>query len=82
MKRLLRGTLLASTLLLVSCASTTPNLQRETARAVGGNIAPEAVAVSNVQRGMTSVKWQGDTPQGHYDCSADDMVRRVYCVRR
>lgn len=66
----------------VGCANTTPNLQRETARNIGGNLYPEEVHVSNVKRGITSVKWGAETPKGTYDCSADDMLRRVYCVKR
>jgi len=66
----------------VGCANTTPNLQRETARNIGGNMSPEQVQVSNVKRGMTSVKWGAETPQGVYDCSADDMLRRVHCVKK
>ncbi|MGH8612608.1 MAG: hypothetical protein ACREYF_11395 [Gammaproteobacteria bacterium] len=65
----------------VGCASTSENLQRETARYIG-DIAPDQVNVTNVQRGVTDVKWEAETPQGVYSCSADDMVRRTYCVKR
>jgi hypothetical protein len=68
--------------LLASCVSSGENLERETARSIGGNIAPESVTVSNVDRGATSVKWDAQTPGGQYACSADDMVRRVYCVKK
>ena len=68
--------------LLVGCASTGENLQRETARNLGDNVDPAAVTVSNVQRGMTSVSWDVETPKGPYSCSADDMVRRVHCVKK
>lgn len=74
--------MIAGTLaLLAGCASTTGNLQRETARSIGGNIADNQVVVTDVVRGMTSVKWKAATSGGTYDCSADDMVRRVHCVR-
>ncbi len=63
-----------------SCASTLANLQRETARFIG-DISPEQVTVSNIQYGMTDVKWEAETPKGGYSCSADDMVRRTYCVK-
>jgi len=67
--------------IFAGCASTAGNLQRETARFLG-DIAPEAVMVSNVDRGATSVSWVAETPKGPYKCSADDMVRRVYCVKK
>lgn len=68
-------------LLLMGCASTPENLQRETARYIG-DISPEQVKVSNVQHGITDVKWEAATPKGLYSCSADDMVRRPYCVKK
>ena len=63
------------------CASTGDNLQRETARAIGGNISPEQVSVSSIDRGTTSVKWKASAPTGSYECSADDMVRKVLCTK-
>lgn len=67
--------------LLAGCASTTQNLQFETARFLG-NVDPKAVTVSNIDRGMTSVSWDATASKGNYGCSADDMVRRVYCVKK
>ena len=64
-----------------ACANTDVNLRRETARYIG-NVAPDEVTVSNVQRGMTNVDWSAATPRGHYKCSSDDMLRRVFCVKR
>ena len=61
------------------CASTITNLQRETARFIG-DIHPDEVSVYNINRGITDVRWEVDTPKGKYSCSADDMVRRVYCA--
>lgn len=66
---------------VAGCASTTENLQRETARSIG-DVTPQAVAVKNVNRGVTSVSWEADSPKGAYSCSADDMVRRVHCVKK
>lgn len=66
----------------VGCASTEDNLQRETARSIGGNVAPSQVTVSNIERGATSLKWKAATPYGRYECSADDMVRRVLCIKK
>lgn len=81
-RRLHRPLVALATLALAACASTDGNLQRETARAIGGNVAPEHVQVSNINRGATSVSWQAASPRGAYSCSADDMVRRVHCVKK
>jgi hypothetical protein len=64
--------------LLSACASTTENLQRETARSIGNNIGPSDVAVSNINRRATSVSWDAAAKGVNYNCSADDMVRRIY----
>lgn len=69
------------TLVMVACASSTDNLARESARAIGG-LTSDQVTVSNVDRGATSVSWEADTPNGHYKCEADDMLRRTNCVKR
>jgi len=68
-------------LLLTSCASTIPNLQRESARNIGNNLMSKDVVISNVKRGATSVTWTATTPSGCYECEADDMLRRVNCVK-
>jgi starvation-inducible outer membrane lipoprotein len=73
--------LVAAGLLLAGCASTDDNLQRETARSIGQNLSPDAISVTNIDRGMTNVRWDAATPNGAYQCSADDMVRRVVCVK-
>ena len=67
-------------LTLTSCANTSANLKRETARFIG-NISSEQVTVSNIQRGATEVKWKAHTNNGLYNCESDDMVRRVHCVK-
>jgi len=67
-------------LIFSGCASSVANLQRETARYIG-DIHPDQVKVYNIDRGATNVKWEADTPKGKYSCSADDMIRRVYCVK-
>lgn len=67
---------------MFGCSSTGDNLQRETARSIGGNVSPEQVTVSDIDRGATSVKWKATAPNGRYDCSADDMVRRVLCTKK
>ena len=74
--------LLSSFLLLSACASTDENLRMETARFLGGNISPNQVTVSNIDRGASTVKWKAAAPNGNYDCWADDMVRKVGCAKQ
>jgi hypothetical protein len=66
--------------LICSCATSLENLQRATANEVGNTLTKE-VKIFNVKRGVTSVSWQAKTPTGCYECDADDMVRRVHCVK-
>jgi len=66
---------------ILGCASTSANLQRETAKVIG-DISPEQVTILNIDRGITNVKWEAETPKGKYNCSADDMVRRPHCVKK
>ena len=68
--------------LLSGCASTIENVQRETARSIGGDVLPDKVVVKDIDRRATSVKWNAETPKGSYACSADDMMRRVLCVKK
>lgn len=74
--------MLATPLFVSGCASTEANLQRETARAIGRGISPEEVKVHEIDRGISSVRWSAQTPKGAFNCSADDMVRRVYCTKK
>lgn len=74
--------LVLSVLVIGGCASTDDNLQRASAMAIGNNTDPSTVTVSDIDRGATSVKWMATTPAGRYACSADDMVRRPYCVKK
>jgi hypothetical protein len=67
--------------LLCGCASTEANLQRESARSIGKGLSPDQVAIANIKRGMANVSWTAETPKGKFKCSADDMVRRVNCVK-
>ena len=68
--------------LIVSCASNIQSLQRESARNIGNNLKPTDITISDVKRGALNVDWKATTPDGTtYDCSADDMVRRVNCVK-
>lgn len=78
----MRKALVVAALALAGCASSTENLQRATAMSIGGNIAPEQIAVADVSRGITDVRWTASAAGQTYSCSADDMVRRPYCARR
>jgi hypothetical protein len=85
MKSALSATLVCATAVfscLSGCASTTENLRLETARFLGGNVSPGQVTVTAIDRGASSVKWAAATPDGNYACGADDMVRRVSCVKQ
>jgi hypothetical protein len=62
-----------------ACQSNDANLRRESARIIG-NYTPDQIAVSEVDRGMTTINWKAATPNGTYKCTADDMLRRVKCV--
>jgi hypothetical protein len=65
---------------LVGCASSPVNLQRETARVLGQQVHPSSIEVSNIDRSIRSVTWTATAQGRSYQCSADDMVRRPYCV--
>lgn len=79
MKKIILGFVFV--LVIVGCASTGANLQIESARAIG-NTTPDAVRVSNIDRGLTTVKWDAQSASDTYKCSADDMLRRVLCVKK
>ena len=73
---------LAAILVLAGCANMDSALQRETARAIDGNVRPDDVKLSNVDRSFMSVKWNVEVDQqGLYECNADDMLKRVNCVK-
>jgi hypothetical protein len=58
-------------------ASSEANLQRETGRIL--NVDPVRISVYEIDRHATNVSWKATTPDGTYNCSADDMVRRPAC---
>lgn len=66
--------------LLGGCASSNDNLQRATAQEIGNTLTND-VAVSDVNRKATNVSWKAKAPAGCYQCDADDMVRKVHCVK-
>lgn len=68
--------------LIVSCASNIQSLQRESARNIGNNLKPTDITITDVNRSAFNVDWKVTTPDGTtYDCNADDMVRRVNCLK-
>lgn len=70
-------------IVLAGCASSVDNLQRASAMSIGKSILPESIQISNVQRGVTDVRWTATPPRGPtYICSADDMVRNPSCSRQ
>lgn len=84
MKSMLKMTMIAlvAGFLAVGCASTQQNLAMATATEIGG-LTSKDVEVSEVDRGMTHVRWVATTKDGRvYDCEADDMVRKVNVVER
>jgi len=68
--------------ILSGCASSIDNLQRESARNIDTIIHPKDIQITDIQRGAMNVNWKATVIDGTvYSCSADDMVRRVYCVK-
>jgi uncharacterized protein YcfL len=50
--------------------------------ASNNNLRPSDITITDVNRGAFNVDWKATTPDGTtYDCNADDMVRRVNCVK-
>lgn len=72
--------ILMLTVMLAACASTNEALMRESASSIGGKASPDAVKVRNVDRGVTTVKWEAETAEGVYSCWADDMLRHTKCA--
>jgi uncharacterized protein YcfL len=75
----MRGVFLLVLLTLVGCASSPANLQRETARVIGRNVAPQAIDISHINRGFATVTWHARAQGRTYECEADDRVHRPYC---
>jgi hypothetical protein len=71
----------ACSLAVAACASNEMALQRAAAEQIGNNTSPSDIQVSDVQRGMMNVSWTATAPDGKYECSADDMVRRPLCTK-
>ena len=76
------STFITTVFVVTGCASNNENLQRSTARSIGKDLSPDVINILNVDRGASSVKWTADAQGATYSCSADDMVRQVYCVKK
>ncbi len=69
-------------LLITGCASSLNNLSMRTVQSIGNEqMLSSDITVTDINRGATRVTWQAHTPKGIYSCEADDMVRRVNCVK-
>jgi len=67
---------------IAGCASNIQSLQRESALSIGNNLKPSDITITDVSRSTFNVDWKATTSDGTtYDCNADDMVRRVNCVK-
>ena len=56
-------------------------LQRESARSIG-DVLPDSVAITDVRRSETFIRWTATSAKGRYICTSDHSVGRVRCVRR
>lgn len=77
-----RSIFLIAAFVLAGCANTDTALMRESAITIGGSVRPDSVQLQNVDRGITTVTWDAVTSEGAFNCSADDMLKRVRCVPR
>ena len=56
------------------------NMARATAQAIGHNVDPQSIKVSDAHIGKHEATWTADTPIGRFQCSDDDNVRgAAYC---
>lgn len=63
---------------LSACASSDQSLRAASASSL--RVAPDRIAVADIQRGMMDVTWTANANGRRYACIADDMVRRPSCV--
>ena len=79
MRSIWTGVIVSSVFLLAACASTDDNLQRETARSIGGNVSPDSVSVSDVDPRLAV---EADRDLGHAGNGAHEVgqVREAQVV--
>lgn len=76
---------LAATQALALGANSDKNLKRATADTVTQDTktltSPDSITLTDVQRGAFRIRWQANTPNGPYACTADDMMRQFSCTK-
>jgi hypothetical protein len=76
--------LITAVLFIAGCAGMpgmSKDLQKETARSLV-DVREDTIEVSSITRVATSIKWEAETANGHYSCSADSELRQTLCVKR
>jgi hypothetical protein len=76
----LLGIVIMTFCLIIGCASSIGNIQRETALNIGGGVHPDSVEVTNVSRMPLETRWDAKANGKRYNCFADDMMRKVNCI--
>lgn len=66
-----------ATALLFGCS--TAQFQRESAGAIGGNIDPEQVIITDMNKSATMWKWNATAPTGKYKCSVSLFDTKTLC---
>jgi hypothetical protein len=84
--RILLGFFTAALILAACLQPETPaqaeaKVKAATASAIGG-VEANAIVVSNIERGPARTAWRALTPQGEFDCDADEQLRLPSCNRR
>ena len=66
---------------LAGCAGIgmSKDLQKETARVIGEPV--DTIDVDHIVQVAATIKWEAETNQGRYHCSADAMLQRTKCVK-
>ena len=89
----LAAALLAAATLSGCATNIQPQLQSQTARALGGGVSPADIVVSDVDTGTVCflecpLKWRATTPAGKFDCTeaptdkADAGPHQTMCTPR
>ena len=71
--------LFIASMFLFGCS--TAQFQRESAGAIGGDVNPDQVTISDVDQGMTSWKWNANTTSGMYNCSTSLFDNKTLCFK-
>ena len=58
------------------------NAPRVTAIAIGQNLTPQDVRVSQIKANMQTVSWLADTKVGRYSCSSSSNLMDTLCSKR